>query len=311
VNQFGATIKKYHLGPVIGFIILFILMSTLSSQFLTPGNLKNVALQTTVNALIAVGMTFVILTAGIDLSVGSLLALCGAVTAELMVSGVNPWLASLAGILAGAIMGAFNGVLVSYGRLAPFIVTLGTMQLFRGITEIMTNGNPISNIPADFSVFGSERMLGIPIPVIVTAIVFVVAWVILHRSISGRRIYAIGGNEKVAYLAGVPVKKYLVWVYVISGVLSALAALILTSRLGTAEPTAGTGYELDAITAVVLGGTSLFGGEGTLLGSLVGALILGVIDNGLNLLNVNSFYQDAVKGLIILVAIMLDRQKAH
>ncbi len=303
-------IKKYHIGPLIGLIVLVIVLSLASSQFFTIGNLSNVLLQTSVNALIAVGMTFVILTAGIDLSVGSSLALSSAIAAGLMASNTNPWIASIIGIVVGAGAGLVNGLFVAYGRLAPFIVTLGTMTLYRGLTQIYTQGMPIFNLPNSFSNFGAGSLLGVPIPVLVTALVFILAWIVLKRMTTGRRIYALGGNESAAYLAGVPVRRYLVLVYVISGVLAALAGLILTSRLSTAEPTAGTGYELDAITAVVLGGTSLFGGEGTLLGTLIGALILGVINNGLNILNVNSFYQDAVKGVIILLAIMLDRKKS-
>lgn len=303
-------IKKYHIGPLIGLIVLVIVLSLASSQFFTIGNLSNVLLQTSVNALIAVGMTFVILTAGIDLSVGSSLALSSAIAAGLMASNTNPWIASIIGIVVGAGAGLINGLFVAYGRLAPFIVTLGTMTLYRGLTQIYTQGMPIFNLPNSFSNFGAGSLLGVPIPVLVTALVFILAWIVLKRMTTGRRIYALGGNESAAYLAGVPVRRYLVLVYVISGVLAALAGLILTSRLSTAEPTAGTGYELDAITAVVLGGTSLFGGEGTLLGTLIGALILGVINNGLNILNVNSFYQDAVKGVIILLAIMLDRKKS-
>nr|WP_223203981.1 ribose ABC transporter permease [Alicyclobacillus suci] len=302
-------IKKYRLGPLIGLVLIFIVMSILSNQFLTFSNLRNVALQTTVNALLGVGMTFVILTSGIDLSVGSTLALSAVISSGLMVAHVNVFLACIVGIVVGAAGGALNGLLVSYGRLAPFIVTLGTQQLFRGLTEVYTHGMPIFNLPNSFSNLGTGLIAGIPIPVVIAAVVFIVGWIVLKKTVVGRKIYALGGNEKVAQLAGVKVNRYLVWVYVVAGVLAAFAGLILTSRLGTAEPTAGTGYELDAITAVVLGGTSLVGGEGSIIGTLVGALILGVIDNGLNLLNVNSFWQDAVKGLIILVAILLDRKK--
>jgi ribose transport system permease protein len=304
-------VKKYRLGPLIGFVLLFVILSIMSPQFLTFDNLRNVGLQTTVNALLAVGMTFVILTAGIDLSVGSAVALSSVVASQLMLSHVDVWLACIIGLLVGAIGGAINGIFVSYGKLAPFIVTLGTMQLFRGLTEVFTQGIPIFNLPQSFSELGAGMIIGIPIPVIITAIVFIAAWIVLKKTVVGRKIYALGGNEKVAHLAGIKVKRYFVWVYVVSGILAALAGLILTSRLGSAEPTAGNGYELDAITAVVLGGTSLVGGEGSVVGTLIGALILGVIDNGLNLLNVNSFYQDAVKGLIILIAILLDRKKSH
>lgn len=302
-------IRKYRLGPLLGFILIFVVMSILSHQFLTFDNLRNVALQTTVNALLGVGMTFVILTSGIDLSVGSTLALSTVISSQLMVEHVPIFLACVIGIVVGAAGGALNGILVSYGRLAPFIVTLGTQQLFRGLTEVFTQGMPIFNLPSSFSNLGTGLVAGIPIPVIIAAAVFVCSWIVLKKTVVGRKIYALGGNEKVAKLAGVKVNQYLVWVYVIAGALAALAGLILTSRLGSAEPTAGTGYELDAITAVVLGGTSLVGGEGSVIGTLIGALILGVIDNGLNLLNVSSFWQDAVKGLIILVAILLDRKR--
>jgi ribose transport system permease protein len=301
--------QKYRLGPALGFVIIFVALAVTSRSFLTVNNLLNVALQTSVNALLAIGMTFVILTAGIDLSVGSILAFSSAITAGLLLGHVNILLASIIGLVVGALAGLLNGLFVAYGRLAPFIVTLGTLTLFRGATEIYTGGVPIFNLPEAFSSFGAGSIAGIPIPVLVTTIIFVLGTVILQRTTHGRRIYAIGGNQRAAFLAGIPVKRYLVGVYVISGVLAALAGLVLTSRLGTAEPTAGTGYELDAITAVVLGGTSLFGGEGLLWGTIIGALILGIISNGLNLLNVNSFYQDAIKGVIILFAIMLDRKR--
>jgi ribose transport system permease protein len=301
--------KKYHLGPLLGLIILSIIMSIASNRFLSFGNLSNIALQTSINALLAIGMTFVILTSGIDLSVGATLALSGAVTAGLMTHGFSPVTAALIGLLIGVIAGFFNGVLVGYGKLAAFIVTLGTMTLFRGFTEIYTHGTPIFGLPASFMNLGTGTTAGIPNPVWIMIIAIVLGWIFLNRMTAGRKIYAVGGNEGAAFLAGVPVKRYLVIVYVISGFLAALAGIILTSRLGSAEPTAGTGYELDAITAVVLGGTSLMGGEGTLIGTIIGALVLGVINNGLNLLNVNAFYQDAVKGVIILIAIMLDRKK--
>lgn len=301
--------KKYHLGPLMGFVCLFIVMSIASNRFLSFGNLSNIALQTSINALLAIGMTFVILTGGIDLSVGAILALSGASTAGLMIHGFSPFIASIIGLLVGVIAGLMNGLLVGYGKLAAFIATLGTMTLFRGFTEIYTHGTPIFNLPVSFMNLGTGTTAGIPNPVWIMIIAIVIGWIFLNRMTAGRKIYAVGGNEDAAFLAGVPVKRYLVLVYVISGFLASLAGIILTSRLGSAEPTAGTGYELDAITAVVLGGTSLLGGEGTLIGTIIGALILGVINNGLNLLNVNAFYQDAVKGIIILIAIMLDRKK--
>ncbi|TDY46578.1 ribose ABC transporter membrane protein [Alicyclobacillus sacchari] len=303
--------RRYRLGPLLGLVLLVFILGVTSGQFFTVSNLLDVALQTSVNALLAIGMTFVILTSGIDLSVGSTLAFSSALAAQWMVAGISPWMAGIAALCIGGLAGALNGVMVAYARLAPFIVTLGTMTLFRGLTEIYTNGQPIFNLPNSFNGLGNGAILGIPVPVWITVVVFLIAWAVLSRTVAGRRIYAIGGNEKVAYLAGVRAKRYLVVVYMVSGILAALAGLVLTSRLATAEPTAGNGYELDAITAVVLGGTSLMGGEGTLVGTIIGALILGVIDNGLNLLNVSSFYQDAVKGLVILIAIMLDRKKSE
>lgn len=311
MNKFYDVFKRYRLGPLLGLVILIVFLSIESERFLTITNLRNVALQTSVNTLLAIGMTFVILTSGIDLSVGSVLALSAAIAGQMMASSINPWIACLVGLLVGAASGVINGLFVAYGRLAPFIVTLGTMTLYRGITQVFTQGMPIANLPSSYQQLGSGSALGIPIPVIITFCVFVIGFVLLQKTIFGRKIYALGGNEKVAYLAGIPVKRYLLWVYAISGVLAALAGLINTARLGTADPNAGVGYELDAISAVVLGGTSLFGGEGKILGTLIGALILGVINNGLNLLNVDSFYQGVVKGIIILIAVMLDRKKTN
>ncbi|GMA58893.1 ribose import permease protein RbsC [Alicyclobacillus sacchari] len=302
--------RRYRLGPLLGLVLLVFILGVTSGQFFTVSNLLDVALQTSVNALLAIGMTFVILTSGIDLSVGSTLAFSSALAAQWMVAGISPWMAYCCTLYrrVGRGVERRDGSLRS---LSPFIVTLGTMTLFRGLTEIYTNGQPIFNLPNSFNGLGNGAILGIPVPVWITVVVFLIAWAVLSRTVAGRRIYAIGGNEKVAYLAGVRAKRYLVVVYMVSGILAALAGLVLTSRLATAEPTAGNGYELDAITAVVLGGTSLMGGEGTLVGTIIGALILGVIDNGLNLLNVSSFYQDAVKGLVILIAIMLDRKKSE
>ncbi|TDQ32165.1 ABC transporter permease subunit [Aureibacillus halotolerans] len=304
-----STLQK--LGPFIGLFIIFIVLSILSPNFLTLDNLLNVLRQISINALIAFGMTFVILTGGIDLSVGSILALAGALTAGLMASGVDPVIAVLVGLLAGALMGAFNGFIIAKGKIAPFIATLATMTIFRGITLVYTEGMPISGFTDSmfFTLLGRGYFFGIPVPVLIMLLSFGVLYFILRKTTFGRRTYAIGGNEEASILSGIKTGRMKIWIYSLTGTLSALAGIILASRLNSAQPTAGATYELDAIAAVVLGGTSLSGGRGWIFGTLVGALIIGVLNNGLNLLNVSSFYQQVVKGGVILLAVLLDRKK--
>ncbi|MDI3257962.1 MAG: ribose ABC transporter permease [Kyrpidia sp.] len=298
-----------HLGPLLGLLLIAAVLSLTSDRFLTASNLMNVARQVSINALLAVGATFVILTGGIDLSVGSVLALAGALAAGWMSGGFSPAAAVAGALLVGLGAGFANGALVAYGRLAPFIATLGTMTLYRGLTLIYTGGRPISSMPDSFYALGGGYLGPVPTPVWMMAVVFAAGWLMLNRMTPGRRILAIGGNEEAAMLSGIRTDRYKLLVYGISGGLSALAGVVLTSRLHSAQPTAGTGYELDAIAAVVLGGTSLSGGRGSLWGTLVGAFIIGVIDNGLNLLNVSSFYQQAVKGAVILAAVLMDRRR--
>lgn len=302
-------LQKYKLGPLIGLLLICVVLSFLSDRFFTTSNFLNVARQVSINALLGVGMTYVILTGGIDLSVGSILALAGALAAGSLGMGVDPVLAVLLACFVGLVAGTVNGTIVAYGGVAPFVATLATMTVFRGATLIYTEGRPIRAIAPGFNGLGGGYIGPIPTPVIITAIVFFVAWYVLTQMTPGRRIFAIGGNEEAAILSGIKTKYYKVLVYAISGLLAGLAGAILTSRLLSAQPTAGSGYELDAIAAVVIGGTSLSGGAGGVFGTLVGALIIGVIDNGLNLLNVSSFYQQAVKGFIILIAVLLDRKK--
>jgi ribose transport system permease protein len=265
-----------------------------------------------VNALIAFGLTFVILTGGIDLSVGAILALSSAFVAQLLASGMNFFLTMLIGLVAGALMGMLNGMVITKGKVAPFIVTLATMTIFRGLTLVFTEGRPITGLGQDlfFQMFGRGYLLVIPVPVITMLIIFFILYFILKKTTFGRKTYAIGGNEEAAVLSGIRVDRIKVMIYSLAGLLSALAGIILTSRLNSAEPTAGTSYELDAIAAVVLGGTSLSGGKGTIVGTLIGAVIIGTLNNGLNLLGVSSFYQLVVKGLVILLAILLDRKKS-
>jgi ribose transport system permease protein len=289
-------------------LLLMVALTVLSPSFLTIGNLLNVTRQVSINAIIAAGMTFVILTGGIDLSVGSILAIAGAIMAGALKSGA-PLVAALgAGIVVGVAFGVLNGLAVAYGRVAPFIVTLATLTMARGITLVYTDGRPISDLGAAFGWLGNGDVAGVPVPVIVMALVFATSTIALGQMVVGRYIYAIGGNEEATRLSGVDVRRYKVLVYALSGLLSAVAAVILTARLDSAQPTAGQGYELDAIAAVVLGGTTLAGGEGGMLGTLLGAFLIGVLNNGLNLLNVSSFYQLVVKGVVILFAVLLDQR---
>ncbi|MGY4688888.1 ABC transporter permease subunit [Salibacterium sp. K-3] len=309
----GASLKGtlQKIGPLLGLVLLVIVLTILNPSFLSLDNIFNVFRQVSINALIAFGMTFVILTGGIDLSVGSTLALAGALTAGFMAGGMDPVLAMLCGLLAGALMGAFNGVVITKGNVAPFIATLATMTIFRGLTLVYTDGRPISDIPQHFSfeMMGQGYLFMIPFPVVTMFAAYLVLYFILKKTTFGRGVYAVGGNEEASRLSGLKVDSIKIGVYSLTGMLSALAGIILTSRLYSAQPTAGTMYELDAIAAVVLGGTSLTGGRGWIFGTLVGALIIGVLNNGLNLLNVASFYQQVVKGAVILLAVILDRKK--
>lgn len=277
-----------------------------------PNNILNLLRQTSINALIAFGMTFIILTGGIDLSVGSILALSSALMAGMMVSGLDPILAILVGVLLGTLMGVINGILVSKGKMAPFIVTLATMTIFRGLTLVYTDGKPITGIGDSelFQMLGRGYFLGLPVPAVVMIIAFFILWFLLHKTSFGRKTYAIGGNEKASRISGIKVDRVKVAIYGLAGTMAAIAGAILTSRLNSAQPTAGQSYEMDAIAAVVLGGTSLSGGKGRLFGTLVGVLIIGTLNNGMNLLGVSSFYQQVVKGAVILVAVLLDRKKS-
>ncbi|OBU85178.1 ABC transporter permease [Chromobacterium subtsugae] len=297
------------LGPFIALVLVAIGLSVMSPDFLTVNNLLNVMRQVSINALIAFGMTLVILLGGIDLSVGSILALSSVLTASLLQAGVDPMLATLLGILAGAAMGLFNGLVISKGKVAPFIATLATMTILRGLALVFSNGSPITGFDSElFSMLGGGYIAGlVPVPVAWMLILFAGFWFLLKKTVFGRHLYATGGNEEAARLSGVKVDRIKLWVYTASGAMSAMAGVVLTSRLNSAQPTAGAGYELDAIAAVVLGGTSLTGGRGWIFGTLIGALLIGVLNNGLNLLGVSSFYQQVIKGAVILLAVLLDR----
>ena len=298
-------------GPLIALLLIVVIITLINPSFMTTTNILNVLRQVSISALIAFGMTFVILTGGIDLSVGSTLALTGAVAATMLANGMDPILTILIALLLGAILGAINGVIIAKGKVAPFIATLATMTIYRGLTLVYTEGRPVSGLgdSTTFQMLGKGYFFGIPVPVVTTAIAFAVLYFILHKTTFGRRVYAVGGNEGASRLSGINVDRVKIMVYSLTGMLAALSALILTSRLNSAQPTAGTSYELDAIAAVVLGGTSLTGGRGWIFGTLVGALIIGVLNNGLNLIGVSSFFQQVVKGAVILIAVLIDRKK--
>lgn len=305
VNSLSAILGRYGLWFV--FAALVILASLLSDRFLSTANFLNIARQTSVNALLAFGMTAVILTGGIDLSVGSILAVVGVSAALLDGAGVPFPVTVLLALLIGSAVGALNGVAVAYGKIAPFIVTLAAMTIWRGVTLVMTGGSPLSKLSDAFQAFGNTDLLGIPSLVWLALLALGVTWVLLRRTGWGRGLYALGSSEDAARFAGLPVDRLKVTVYAFSGLTSALAALLLTSRLFSAQPTAGQTFELDAIAAVVVGGTSLAGGRGSVIGTLLGALIIGVLNNAMNLLDVNAFYQQIVKGAVILGALLFER----
>lgn len=312
-KKMSVSLKKNK--PLIVLFLIIAIMTVASPVFLTPGNLLTVLLQTSYNAILAVGISFTILIGGIDLSIGSVLAFSSAIGALLLTQG---WLlfAVLLLILAlGTLLGFLNGLLVSYGRLQAFIATLGTMSLWRGLTLVITQARPISirKAPAAdaFCFIGSGSVLGVPVPVWIMVLVFLLAYVILRHLRIGRYLYAIGCNEEAALYSGIQTQKVKLFAFSISGLLASLAGIIVTARLSSATPTAGTAYEMDAIAAAVLGGVSMAGGKGNIRGIAVGALIIGILSNALNLLNIGSYYQGVVKGIVILIAVLLDRGESQ
>ena len=293
-------------GTLAGLVGLSVVLWILTPHFLTFSNLINVAQQTSINAIIAVGLTFVIISGGIDLSVGSIVAFSGVVMASLMQRAV-PWpIAVLGGLGAGLGCGLVNGVLITMGRLPPFIATLGMMSVARGGALLYTDGRPVSGFGEGFRWLATGEVLYVPVAVIVMLVVYLIAHFILRRTAFGRYVFAIGGNEEAALLSGVKVRFHKTMVYGVGGLLSGLAAAMLTARLNSAQPIAGINYELDAIAATVIGGTSLLGGQGSVIGTLIGALIMGVLRNGLNLLGVSSFVQQLVIGAVIILAVLMD-----
>ena len=297
-EKFSLVLALFVIGAVISF---------LSPYFLLPDNMINILLQASINLTIALGMTFVIATGGIDLSVGSIVGLAGMIMAKLLQVGVSLPIAVLISLFIGILMGGLNGLLITRIDLPPFITTLGTMSILRGITLISNKGRPAYGLSSQILKVISGRVGPIPIPVIIAFVSALLAYYVLRYTIIGEYTLAIGGNEEAVRLSGVPVGRYKTIVYAISGLMSALAGIVLTARLTAAEPIAGTGYELDAIAAVVIGGTSLSGGVATIFGTVIGALIMSVLRNGLNLLNIQSYYQLVAIGSVIVLAVALDK----
>lgn len=315
----GAILGEY--GAFIALALLVIVLSIVEPSFRAPSNLMNLLRQASFNGLIAFGMTLVILSDGIDLSVGSVFALSAIICAELLMFGMPAFVAIVVALIAGTLLGAISGLLVTKGRLQPFIATLITMTAYRGLAKIITGGKPISQLAGNttsgeflFKAMGKGNVLlfetiKIPIPAIILVLAFLIVFFVLNKTTFGRRIYATGSNAKCANLVGVNTAKIKIACYSISGFLAALAGLLMISRLDSAQPTLGDGYELDAIAAVALGGTSMSGGRGKITGTIAGVLIIAVLNNGLNIMDVSSYYQEVIKALVILVAVLSDRKR--
>jgi ribose/xylose/arabinose/galactoside ABC-type transport system permease subunit len=296
-------------GLILVLLLSVVILSFISDAFLTVNNLMNVLRQVSINGILAVGMTLVILTAGIDLSIGSLMAVSAVIAASIVAGNPDAvFLALVAGIAASGVLGGVTGTMSTKLNVAPFIATLAMMTIARGIALIYTNGRPITIDSSAFRYLGQGYIGPVPVPVVIFALVTAIVSFILYKTKFGRYIYAVGGNENAANVSGIRVHRVKIWVYIINGALSGLAGILLASRISSGQPNSGLGYELDAIAAVVIGGTSLFGGRGTMLGTIVGVLIIGVINNGLNLLNVSSYWQQIIKGLIIAGAVILDQR---
>ena len=320
-KNLSAVLGEY--GAFIALALLVVGLCLISPEFRAPSNFMNLLRQATFNGLIAFGMTCVILSDGIDLSVGSTFALSAIVCAEMIMSGLPAFVAILAALVIGTLLGAVSGILVTKGRLQPFIATLITMTAYRGLAMIITDGKPISRLAENaasgsflFKALGKGNLvcvfnesIKVPIPALILILAFVVFYFVLNHTTYGRRIYATGSNAKCATLVGVNTSKIKISVYAISGFMSALAGLIMISRVNSAQPTLGSGYELDAIAAVALGGTSMSGGRGKITGTVAGVLIIAVLNNGMNIMEVNSYYQDVIKAIVILVAVLSDRKR--
>ncbi|MBU8879844.1 ABC transporter permease [Bacillus sp. FJAT-29790] len=307
-DSVGKLFAKY--GIYIAFAILFIILSISSESFLTTSNIINILRQVSIIGIVAIGMSFVIITGGIDLSVGSIMALSAVVAASFaqVDSGHSLLIPILIGMFVGLACGMINGVLIAKWKVAPFIATLGMMTAARGFAMVYTDGRPVIGLSDAYNHIGSGSFLNLPIPVITFIVVVLIGIFLLKFTVFGRYVFATGGNEQSAKLSGINVTFIKISVYSIAGLLAGIAGMILSSRIMSGSPVLGQGYELDAIAAVVIGGTSLFGGVGSIFGTLIGVLIIGVMNNGLDLLNVSSYYQQILKGAIIVIAVLLDKK---
>jgi ribose transport system permease protein len=320
-SQASAKLLLAKSHSLIALLLMVVAMSLLSDTFLTPGNGWNILRQISVNLCLSIGMTLIILSGGIDLSVGAILALSGAVAAGVYRNGIGiPMFdvlieftltgAILSGIVVGLLLGWFNGFVITRFKLPPFVATLGMFSIARGLTLLWTGGFPVTGLGEEFGYMGTGILLGVPMPVWICAVLVAAFVMVTRKTRFGRYVYAVGGNERAALLTGLRVNRIKVWVYTLGGGLAGVAGLLVTARLDSAQPNAGLGYELDSIAAVVIGGTSLSGGRGSVLGTVLGCLIIGVLNNGLFLLNVSPFWQQVDKGLVILVAVAIDRANA-
>ena len=304
VKSIDWSVVLQRFGLALVYIVLAIALSILSDRFLTVSNQINILRQATINGIVAVGMTLVILTAGIDLSVGSVLALSAVVSADLLKQGIPVPLGILVALTIGGLMGMVNGLIITKGRIPPFIATLGMLTVGRGLTLMYTQGKPFTGLPAAFRFIGAGSLGPVPMPIVVAGLVFIIGGIVLSRTRFGEYVYLLGDNPLAARLAGINTHRMIILVYMISGICAALAGMILIARLDSAQPVIGQGYEFDAIAAVVVGGTSFSGGEGTLLGTLLGALLIETLNNGLNLLNVSPLWEQVVKGVVIALALL-------
>lgn len=299
-------VAKY--GVILGLVIIMVYFTVMKAKFLTLDNMLNMLRQTSINGLLAIGMTFVVLTGGIDLSVGSIVGASGMFAALVArtVTGMPWYLAVLVGLGVGLLLGAVNGVIISYLKVPAFIATLGMLSIARGVTFMASDAKPVPGLSEGFLKIGGGSVGIIPIPIIVLAVVLAISYIILYKTRYGRYIFATGGNPVSARVSGINVKAIICSVYMISGVLAGLAGVILTSRVTSGLSQGGNGYEVDAIAAAVIGGNSLSGGRGRLWGTIVGFLIMGVMNNGLDMMAVSSYWQLVIKGIIIIGAVMLD-----
>ncbi|MDR3460072.1 MAG: ribose ABC transporter permease [Verrucomicrobiae bacterium] len=315
-----SALKK--LQPLIALVVMLVAMTLLSDKFLTIANQRNILLQISVNLCLSIGMTLIILTGGIDLSVGAILAFAGAFAAGLLKHGLvlkyfgvvlqfTPFGAMVAGIVVGLGLGLFNGMAITRFKLPPFVATLGMLSIARGLTLLWTGGFPVTDLGPQFGFIGAGFWLGVPMAVWISAALVILFYVVSKHTTLGRYIYAVGGNERATAFSGINVDRIKLWVYALGGALAAVAGLLVTARLDAADPKAGLGYELDSIAAVVIGGTSLSGGRGSILGTVLGCLIIGVLNNGLFLLDVSPFWQQVVKGFVILAAVAADKLGAR